>query len=203
MNKIQRSIEAVMAGTLQVEREPDYCLKLARQVVENANGWKSGELYTRVNIWAHLTPANKRRAPAVPWARSLEQAFIDQRMTVPLGQVRAGDLVFSRLPADEGHVGVVGLDAKGQPRVLENATVRRGVQLGGSVNWVPLEQWGGLTTVGRLPDAWVLEADPVVVHGQPGTAEAERTVVRIFDPATNLQVGTGTLVADKVYVHPK
>ncbi|WP_237725123.1 hypothetical protein, partial [Deinococcus alpinitundrae] len=109
--------------------------------------------------------------PTVPWARSMEQAFIDLKWTVPVKQARAGDVVFSRLPSDFGHIGLIGEGAGGQLCVLENATVRRGQQLGGSLNWVPLEQWGGLTTVGRMPDMWVFDvstpAPAVVVKPAP------------------------------------
>ena len=91
----------------------------------------------------------------------MEQAFIDLKWTVPVKQARAGDVVFSRLPSDFGHIGLLGEGPGGRLFVLENATVRRGQSLGGSLNWVPLEQWGGLTTVGRMPDAWVFDAAPV------------------------------------------
>ncbi|WP_161883832.1 hypothetical protein [Deinococcus alpinitundrae] len=168
MNKIQRSIDAVLAGKLQIEREPNYCLKADRQVIEDANGWAGGEWYKRMGIWSHFTALNKQRAPTVPWARSMEQAFIDLKWTVPVKQARAGDVVFSRLPSDFGHIGLIGEGAGGQLCVLENATVRRGQSLDGSLNWVPLEQWGGLTTVGRMPDVWVFDvASPAPVVTKP------------------------------------
>ncbi|GAA4002579.1 hypothetical protein GCM10022631_11570 [Deinococcus rubellus] len=159
MNKIQRSIDAVLSGKLQIEREPNYCLKADRQVIEDANDWRGGEWYALMAISKHLTPENRRRSPTVPWARSMEQAFIDQKMTVPLSAASAGDVVFSRLPSDFGHIGLLGIE-NGQLYVLENATVRRGRSLGGSLNWVPLPQWGGLTTVGRMPRDWVFDAAP-------------------------------------------
>lgn len=167
MNRIQHEINEVRSGRLQVEEAPNYCLRVTRQVVEAANGWAGGEFFDRTQYWLHRTAENLRRAPAVPWARSLENAFIQQRMTVPVGQARPGDLVFSRVPADQGHVGPLGLGDDGQLWVLENATVRRGQHLRGALNWVPLRLWPGLTTVARLPDAWVLDPEPVVIPKTP------------------------------------
>ena len=65
MNRIQRSIDAVLSGKLQIEQQPNYCLKAGRQVIEDANGWANGEWYKRVGIWSHCTPLNKQRSPTV------------------------------------------------------------------------------------------------------------------------------------------
>ncbi|BDP44827.1 hypothetical protein DAETH_47960 (plasmid) [Deinococcus aetherius] len=160
MNRIQREINEVRNGRLQVEETPTYCLRVTRQVVEAANDWKGGEFFDHIDFWMYRTAENLRRAPAVPWARSVENAFIQQHMVVPVSQARAGDLVFSCVPADQGHIGVLGEGDDGRLWVLENATVRRGQHLRGALNWVPLTQWSGLTTVGRLPDAWVFDPEP-------------------------------------------
>ena len=167
MNKIQRSIDAVLAGQLQLEQSPNSCLQAVRQVIEHANDWKGGAIYDHINYWAHRTPDNLRLAPAIPWARSFEQACIDQGMGAPLSAARAGHLVFGRVPKLQGHIGIVGEDKDGGLYVLENATVRRGRSLGGSLNWVPLSQWGQPSTVARLPDAWVFEALPEVGAARP------------------------------------
>ena len=39
INKIQRSIDLALAGRLALERDPDYCLRVGRQLVEDANDW--------------------------------------------------------------------------------------------------------------------------------------------------------------------
>lgn len=181
INKIQRSIDLALAGKLALERDDDYCLRAARQLVEDANDWNGGDFFAHINFWPYRTPENLRVAPKIPWARSVENALIQQGMTVPLAQARAGDPVFSRVPADQGHVGMLGIGPDGKLWVLENATVRRGRSLGGALNWVPLSKWGTPTTVGRLPDAWVFEAEPVpapvVVKPKPAVPAAQRVVV--------------------------
>lgn len=181
INKIQRSIDLALAGKLALEREDDYCLRVARQLIEDANDWNGGVFFDKVNFWPYRTAENLRLAPTIPWARSLENALIQQRMTVPLAQARAGDPVFSRIPAKQGHIGMLGIGPDGKLWVLENATVRRGKWLGGALNWVPLSEWGTPTTVGRLPEAWVFEAEPVpapvVVKPKPATPAAQRVVV--------------------------
>lgn len=179
-NKIQRAIDLALAGKLALERAPDFCLRVHRQLIEAANGWGGGAYYDHMHIWDHLTPTNRAQARGVPWARSMEQAYIDQGMTVPLAQARAGDVVFSRLPATVGHVGTLGTGADGRLWVLENATVRRGRSLGGALNWVPLSQWGGLTTVGRMPEAWVFDAAPAPIPvpvTQPPAPARQRVIV--------------------------
>lgn len=184
-NKIQRSIDLAVGGKLALELKPDYCLRAARQLVEDANDWNGGDFFTRINFWAYRTPENLRDAPTIPWARSVENAFIQQGMTVPLAEARAGDLVFSRVPIKQGHIGTLGTGPDGKLWVLENATVRRGRSLGGALNWVPLSKWGAPTTVGRLPDAWVFEPDPVpapapvpvLVKPKPTAADIRRVVV--------------------------
>jgi hypothetical protein len=181
INKIQRSIDLALAGKLALERVPDYCLRAARQLVEDANDWDGGVFFDKITFWPYRTAENLRIAPTIPWARSVENAFIQQGWTVPLAEARAGDLVFSRVPAKQGHIGTLGIGPDGKLWVLENATVRRGRSLGGALNWVPLSQWGTPTTVGRLPEAWVFEAEPVpapvVVKPKPPTPAAQRVVV--------------------------
>lgn len=160
-NKIQRAINLVLAGKIKLERQPMYCLRAVRQVIEAANDWPGGSLYDRVHIWDHFTDTNRRLAKGTPWAASLEKAFMNQGWTVPFASARAGDVVFSRQPVNEGHVGILGLDDQGQLCVLENATIRRGRNLGGNLNWVPLALWGTPTTVGRLPAEWVFDPAPL------------------------------------------
>lgn len=183
INKIQRSIDLALVGKLALEREDDYCLRVTRQLIEDANDWDGGEFFDKINFWPYRTPENLRIAPRIPWARSVENALIQQGMTVPLAQARAGDPVFSRIPARQGHIGMLGIGPDGKLWVLENATVRRGRSLGGALNWVPLSTWGTPTTVGRLPEAWVFEAEPVptpVVKPKPAVPvppAAQRVVV--------------------------
>lgn len=180
INKIQHTIDLAVAGKLALEQAPDLCLRVHRQIVEAANGWKGGSYYDHMHLWDHMTPTNRAQAPTIPWARSMEQAYIDQGMTVPLAQARAGDVVFSHQPPTAGHVGTLGTGPDGKLWVLENATVRRGKSLGGALNWVPLSQWGGLTTVGRMPEAWVFEGqpDPIPVPvTQPAAPSRSRVIV--------------------------
>lgn len=159
-NRIQNSINAVLRGELELETRPNYCLRAVRQVVEHANGWKAGRFFDELQVYDHYTALNRQNASSGPWARSAEEAVIGRKWTVPGTRARPGDLVFSRQPATYGHVGIVGTDEEGKLRVLENATVRRGRHLGGSLNWVPFALWTGLTTVGRLPVSWVFDPEP-------------------------------------------
>ncbi|GAA5503034.1 hypothetical protein Dxin01_02783 [Deinococcus xinjiangensis] len=178
MNKIQKTIELVLAGKLRLEQKEDYCLRVFRQIVEYANGWSGGEFFDRLNYWPYRTAENLRRAPTIPWARSVENAFIQQGMTVPVAQARAGDAVFGRQPTDQGHIGMLGLGPDGKLWVLENATIRRGQGLGGALNWVPLSRWGTPTTVGRMPESWVFDPTPVPVVAPPAPVVVQPSAVR-------------------------
>lgn len=171
MNRIQRSIGLVISGALALETRPKYCLRAVRQVIEHANGWEERRFFQELDWEKYRTPENLAQAPDTPWARSIEEAFIQRGWVVPVEQARAGDPVFSRVPEDQGHVGLLGTGPDGQLWVLENAEVRRGQHLRGALNWVPLAEWLGLTTVGRLPDAWVFQSAFERAHGF--TAEFE------------------------------
>ena len=113
MNKIQRSIDAVWPARCRWSASPTTASSWPARWWRTPTAGQAASCTPASASGRTSPPRTERRAPTVPWARSLEQAFIDQRMTVALNErISVGDLVFSRLPADVGHVGVVGLGTR-------------------------------------------------------------------------------------------
>lgn len=135
--KIVGSAIRAAAALLPIERTPGYCLKAARQIVENALGKADGWFYTLMQPGATRNAATaESQLRAKGWAVAVEQA-------------QPGDLVFNgRVSLPDGHVGIL----IGPGVVLENTTAQRGVRLGGALALTPLGQFGPVTTVIRIPE---------------------------------------------------
>ena len=81
--------------------QPNYCLRLVRQIVEYAYGWGPNEFYER--YWTHTVEENNT---GEPWARDLERSFREGGYAVH--EPQAGDLVFNhKVAAPFGHAGIM------------------------------------------------------------------------------------------------
>ena len=148
--RIREAAYRVLRGTLKVEKRPGYCLKLVRQIVEDALDMAPGDFY-RVFVYPHfhLNPGETYEDIKPYWARGAERALREQGFMVHIDQAKPGDLVFSyRVSRPYGHVGIL-LDGK---MVLENTTARRGWNRNdmGAIRYTPMREWGPITTVARL-----------------------------------------------------
>lgn len=194
MNLIDQAAKAATAREFKLPDTPGMCLAAVRTVIERAFGWPSHDLYRR--IVTERVEANKT---GTPWATDAEKSFISRGLTVPTYQSpRPGDLVFNHTSMPYGHVGVVTEHAGGL-YVLENAQVKRGLDLYGAVNLCPIHLWGPITTIGRLPDAEKPDPAPeetrVVVERGPNPEDLavgqrqeipQATGVTISRPRSNL-----------------
>ena len=139
--KIVRAAWEVIQGSLPVERRTGFCLRVVREIVEHAYGWKPGEFYDR-----YRTTKVEENHTHEPWARDLERSMRNAGLAVPAPQ--AGDLIFNyKLGWPYGHVAVM----LSHTMVLENSSVRRGFSRG-NINLVTLKEWGTPTTVIRLEE---------------------------------------------------
>jgi len=136
-----KSINKVFAGELEVTTKPYLCLKLVRQIIEDANGWPSHELYRK-----YLTTKVDENNTSTPWARDFEASMYELGYVVDRAP-REGDIVFmSHAAWPYGHVGVMFTDEL----VFENTPSERGFMGPGALRLVHIKEWGKPTTVARL-----------------------------------------------------
>ena len=120
--------------------QPNYCLRLVREIVEHAYGWEPMTFYQV--FWTHRVEENHT---AEPWARDLERSL--RYAGYQVSHPRAGDLVFNhRLAWPYGHTGVM-LSNSLVLDVWPNA-------VGPPLRVMPVWEWQP-TTIIRLP------ADPI------------------------------------------
>lgn len=168
MSSIQRVIEDMIAGRFPLDREPGKCLRLVRMGVEAGRGIPAGTFYEKIGL--KLTERNRREDPSNPWAVSVEETMRAAGLSVPSGQVTGGMIAFAR-PSNPrapqfdkyGHCGLTVTRPDGL-YVLENAVVRRGQNLGGAINLVPLRAWDAPTMFARVP-VWSAPR-PAVITGE-------------------------------------
>lgn len=139
MTTAQRIINAALRGAMgliQVERNPNLCLKFARQSVEAGLKKPDGWFYS-------LMPNGAKRDAA-----TAEITLKAKGWAVPINEAQPGDLAFNgNVSRPYGHVGVI--VAPGV--VLENTSSARGIRFGGAIAMTLLTQFNP-TTIIRLPE---------------------------------------------------
>lgn len=125
--RILKSINKVLSRKLKVETRPYFCLKVVRQIIEDANDWPSHEFYRKHHT--HWVEENKKHVE--PWARDLQRSLRKQGLQVPFHERKAGDLVFMWKAAfPYGHVGVL-IEIGGEANfIFENSPAERGFERG-------------------------------------------------------------------------
>lgn len=151
VNLINKAAQAALRGELALPKTPGNCLMAVRKVLERAFGWEDMELYTA--LVTEKVEANKSTSW---WAADAEKSIRSRKLQIDATKYgpRPGDLVFNHTSRPYGHVGVI-VEHLESVYVLENAQVKRGIDLGGALNLCPLHLWGPITTIGRLPQAEV------------------------------------------------
>lgn len=162
--KIMTAAQAVISGRLRVEREPGFCLKLTRQVIEAGLGFSDGGFYRRF-MTVKAEPKHEGW-----WARDAQKSLREAGYSVRLDELQPGDILCNHeVSKPYGHIGVyVGRVTLGTGRsavtydraVLENTDSRRGFRLGGAVAVTPLNQFAP-TEAFRIPDSAVRKAVPL------------------------------------------
>lgn len=137
MNSNESIIAAVLAvlnGKLAIfDAESGYCLRVVREVVEDAFGWESHEFYRR--YWTETVEENTTETP---WARDLQRSLRLSNYGVPADERQGGDLVFCwRMGRPIGHAGVL----LAADFVLENTSTERGLLVSGCNRLSRLDSW--------------------------------------------------------------
>lgn len=141
-SNIASAASKVIAGELNVETSPWYCLKVTRQIVEHAYGWTPGEFYQ--HYWREKVEENTTDEP---WARDLERSLRNMGYAVPT--LEPGYLIFDYTKAKPwGHVAVM-LTSE---LLLENTPAPRGFRGRGALRVTHIREWGEPTTIIRLPE---------------------------------------------------
>lgn len=150
-----QAIEALINGAplpFDLVTTPNNCLMLVRQVTEHGYGWADRDLYRK--LVTERVDANTTD-PWIPWATDAEKALRTRGLLRPRTVAPGpGWLVFAHVPKGPGHVGVIVWWRDGL-YVLENAQIKRGRDLGGAINLVPLHLFGNatpITSFAQLPD---------------------------------------------------
>ncbi len=134
-----------MRGEIPVPRTTSgYCLRLVRQVLENALGWADEELYERFpNKIETKTPH-----PRAFWARDIQRSLRDAGWGVALIDRQPGDLLFYWRAALNGYGDYVGHTGVLLPGgfILENINpiyrIGTGAFATGALSLTPSSTWG-------------------------------------------------------------
>lgn len=136
-------------GELVVESRAGYCLRMVRQIVQDALDISYREFYDRYRTTL-TTGAPERRMDDVPWAADVERTMKIRQYHLPPAYLLAGDIVFNHTAAVPiGHIAIM-LDDN---TVLENVDVRHrkySVSLTTGLVLTPRKQFK-MTLVARLP----------------------------------------------------
>ena len=194
MNDAQKQIQASaikgLEGRLGADTRPNFCLNFARKVAEDFLGLPSGGFYRLIG-----------GADANPAAREAEAQIRRSHPDWLVSTAQVGDLVWWKDSRPQwGHVGVV-IEFLGQLCVAQNTTRATGVirQYVGALRIIPLMAMPQPSSITRFPELHGA-VKPQAPIPAPVTPPLKEIPVRLFDPSSNEQIGTGTLIGDKVYV---
>jgi hypothetical protein len=119
---VESSYKALLGQTIVENGSSGWCLRVTRQIIQDALRISHGEFYSRF-----LTMKASETDPNVPYARDIQISLRSLGYTVNETDVIPGDLFFSWKPMPYGHVGIV----LAPEYVLENSTGSRAVARNG------------------------------------------------------------------------
>jgi hypothetical protein len=119
---VETSYKALLGHVAVENSSSGWCLRVVRQIVQEALGINSNEFYAKFfSIKAHKTDPN------FIYSRDIQVSLRSLGYEVPENEIIPGDLFFSWKPMPYGHVGIV----LSSDYVLENTSGARAVARNG------------------------------------------------------------------------